>query len=333
MVRDRRMNMVMGRWSGSGILSAALAFAGATPALLANHGPGTSGGGASTISGETLRAGKVSLDLRFDYTKFRGVDEATAASKAVAFGNFDSLDSALVGTVSVAVGITDDWQIGVQGGYYLGDHFVGADEDGMGGADVGTGNPKGLTDTWFTTKYRVMKGQPGNLSLLAGVKAPTGQNDHTLSNGEKLEPSSQPGTGSIDFQAGLAYSRFLTEKITLDASGVYTFRTRHNGFKVGDRADLGVALAYRLSEDIKETPNIAVFAELLGVYIGKDNESDVGSNNNSGGWTMYVSPGVRCRLGERLSVTAAVLVPVVQALNGEQVKQDYRITAGITLSF
>lgn len=48
---------------------------------------------------------------------------------------------------------------------------------------------------------------------------------------------------------------------------------------------------------------------------------------------MYVSPGVRCRLCERLSATAAVLVPVVQALNGEQVKQDYRITAGITLSF
>ena len=64
---------------------------------------------------------------------------------------------------------------------------------------------------------------------------PTGRDDVKLSNGAKLDPSSQPGTGSYDFQLGLAYSRFLTANLTLDASAIYTFRTELNGFEVGDR--------------------------------------------------------------------------------------------------
>jgi hypothetical protein len=314
------------------LVATSTCLAAATPCL-GNHGPGTSGGGASTISGETLKAGAASLDFRFDYTKFKGVSEAEAASMAAQSGGFDSLDRAFVYTLSFSYGITDDWQVGVQAGYYVGQHFVSADPGEGGEIEVGTANPRGLTDTWFTTKYRVLKGAPGHLSFIAGVKAPTGENDHRLTTGETLEPSSQPGTGAVDFQFGAAYSRYLTTNVTIDTSAVYTLRTRHEGFKVGDRADMGVALAYRLTDDIKEMPNLSVFIEALGVYIGKDSDEIGGANPNSGGWTMYVSPGVRCRFTPRLSAMLAVLVPTLQELNGSQVKQDYRISAGVTFSF
>ena len=36
----------------------------------ADHGPGTSGGGASAQSGETLKPGKFSIEFREDYTEF-----------------------------------------------------------------------------------------------------------------------------------------------------------------------------------------------------------------------------------------------------------------------
>jgi hypothetical protein len=305
------------------------------PAALAkaNHGPGTSGGGASTISGETLKEGMASLDFRFDYTNFRSVSETEAAAKAAQSGGFDSLDNAMVYTLSFSYGIMEDWQVGVQTGYYVGQHFISADPNEMGDIDVGTANPKGLMDTWFTTKYRVLKGAPGNLALVAGVKAPTGEHDDHLSNGELLEASSQPGTGAVDFQFGAAYSRYLTTNLTMDVSGLYTIRTQHDGFKVGDRADLGLALAYRLTDDIKELPNLSLFGEVLGVWIGKDHSSAEGNNPNSGGWTMYLSPGVRCRFTQRLSTTVAVLLPVLQDLNGSQVKQEFRITAGVTWTF
>ena len=43
----------------------------AASAALAHHGPGTSGGGSSTASGETLRQGTWELELREDYTAFK----------------------------------------------------------------------------------------------------------------------------------------------------------------------------------------------------------------------------------------------------------------------
>src|SRR4051794_24759896 len=49
----------------------------ALPAL-ANHGPGTSGGGSSTISGETLKAGHFDLSFRTDYTEFEHISRAEA---------------------------------------------------------------------------------------------------------------------------------------------------------------------------------------------------------------------------------------------------------------
>lgn len=311
----------------------ALAAVAVTSPALANHGPGTSGGGATTASGETLKAGNLALDYRFDWTSFRGVTEPEAARRATSSGEFDSLDNAFVHSFGLSYGLTDDWQLSIASGFYVGDHFVSAgaespDED----PTVGTADPKGFTDTWFTTKLRVYHGEQGSLSFFGGVKAPTGHDDDLLTTGEPLEPSSQAGTGAVDFQLGAAYSRYLTPRVTLDASAAYVLRTKHDHFKVGDRADLGLALAYRLTEDVRRTPSLAAFGEVLAVWIGKDRESGE-ANDNSGGWTVYLSPGLRCRLTDHLSVTTAVLIPVAQELNGSQVKQDFRLSVGVTLLF
>jgi len=60
---------------------------------------------------------------------------------------------------------------------------------------------------------------------------------------------------------GLAYPRFLTSRVTLDACDQYTLRTERDGFKLGDRIDAGVALAYRFTEDIQRFPQVSAFAE------------------------------------------------------------------------
>src|SRR5215204_5893397 len=88
-----------------------------TAPVLANHGPGTSGGGSSTISGETLRQGKFDLSLRVDYTQFEDVDAEEAEQRAEEAGNFDALDYALVTNVSLSYGITDDLEAAAQIGY------------------------------------------------------------------------------------------------------------------------------------------------------------------------------------------------------------------------
>ena len=295
-----------------------------------NHGPGTSGGGSSTSSGETLRKGRWSFELRSDWTEFEhtSIDEAEAA--AITSDEFDALESSWTNQIAVSYGLTDDLQLGLQLGYYSGSNFIDAEADGLGGAESATADPSGLTDTWVTAKWRVMHGASGHLALLTGVKLPTGKDDERLSNGEVLEPSSQPGSGSVDYQAGLAYSRFLTPRVTLDASGLYTIRTAHEGFVVGDRADVGLALAYRLTEDVKAANNWSVFGELNGVWLEEDVSRGV-TNENSGGEVLYLTLGARNRINEHTSFSIAPALPIFQDVNGNQVETDWRV--GFTLTF
>lgn len=296
-----------------------------------NHGPGTSGGGSLTSSAETLRAGRWSLELRSDWTEFERTSVAEAEAAAIAAGEFDALGSSWVDQFALAYGLTDDVQLGLQLGHYSGSDFIDAEEDGLGGAESAQADPRGLTDTWVTVKWRTLRGASGHLALLGGIKLPTGDDDERLSNGEKLEPSSQPGSGSVDYQAGLAFSRFLSARVTLDASGVYTVRTAHQGFEVGDRADLGLALAYRLSEDVQAPNNWSVFGELNGVWLDEDVARGV-SNENSGGEVVYLALGLRNRVNSHLAFSLAPALPILQDVNGAQVETDWRVGLALTLT-
>ena len=298
----------------------------------ANHGPGTSGGGSATASGETLKTGTWDASFRLDYTGFEHISRDEAEQRAIESGGFDAISRSVIASTSLTYGVTDDLQVGALWGYYWGDNFIDATSNGMGGAESGTVDPDGLTDLWLSSKWRIMKGAPGNLSLIGGVKFPVGKDNIHLSNGELLEPSSQPGSGAFDFQLGAAYSRFLTSNLTIDASAIYTLRTEHDGFKVGDRLDFGAALAYRLTEDIKQFPNVSVFGEVLGVVLQKDDDhGDL--NPNSGGTTVYLSPGVRVRFNPKVALTLASAFPVLQDLKGDQIKTEYKVAATLSFSF
>jgi hypothetical protein len=309
---------------------AALLFS-CTP-ILANHGPGTSGGGSATISGETLPQGKWDLELREDYTNFQNIDVAHAERLAAMHGGFDAIQESYITSFGVSYGIIDDLQLGLNIGYYKGNGFIDAEAAEGGGAESSTADPEGLTDLTIQLKYRLLKGKPGNLSLIGGVIAPTGRDDVLLVSGESLEPSSQPGTGAWAYQFGLAYSRFLTSHVTLDASAIYTLRTEHDDFEVGDRLDLGVAVAYRLTESIKQFPNYSIFGEVNAVWLGKD--KDAGEiNPNSGGWTVYLTPGARVRFNENVAFTIAPSIPIVTELNGKQVEAQFKLAATLSFSF
>src|SRR2546423_2767591 len=92
----------------------------------ANHGPGTSGGGSATASGETLKPGQFDLSLREDYTRFQSIDRAEAESRALKSGGFDALQESYITSVGLAYGVTTDFQLSGQIGYYKGNDFIDA---------------------------------------------------------------------------------------------------------------------------------------------------------------------------------------------------------------
>ena len=309
-----------------------LFLAAATGVALADHGPGTSGGGASTQSGETLKPGKFSVDVRWDFTEFDDLSAADIARKAERAGSIDLLDRSSVYGLSLGYGVTENFQLGLSIGYY---NAIGSREAEVeeGGAPTYThSNPDGLTDLLLTGKYRVYRGPIGQIALLGGVKMPTGRHDVRNNLGERLEPSATAGTGSWDFVVGAAWSRFLTPQLTVDASAQYTLRTEHDDFRLGNRFDAGLALAYRLTEDIEHYPQFGVFVEANIRHLAKSKDHGA-RDENTGGTALFITPGVRAAFCKGASFTVAPQFPVVQDLNGEQLETQFRIIASFNLTF
>jgi hypothetical protein len=305
----------------------------ATQFAHADHGPGTSGGGASTQSGETLKPGKFSIEFREDYTEFDHLSRAEIEAKAAKAGSIDLLDRSFLHTVSLSYGLVENFQLGLSIGYYDAVKSREAEYDAdTGETEVLTFNPDGVTDLWLTGKYRFYRGPIGQFAVFGGVKFPTGRFDVKNSANERVEPSATAGSGSYDGMLGVAYSRFLTSRITLDTSFQYTLRTERDDFRLGDRIDGGLAVAYRLIEDIQKYPQVSFFAEANVRYLFKS-EEDGDPDPNTGGTAFFLTPGVRVAFSPHLSFTLSSPLPVGQDLNGEQLKTSYKINGALTLSF
>jgi len=134
------------------------------------------------------------------------------------------------------------------------------------------------------------------------------------------------GTDAVEGAMKLA--RLYTEK----SGFISTLRGEHDDFTVGDRFDAGVALAYRLTEDVKQFPNYSVSTEVLGNWLGKDDDAGA-ENESSGGTTTYLSVGFRARFDEHIALTVAPAVPLTQDLNGDQVEARAKLAVALGFSF
>jgi len=305
----------------------------AVNSVQADHGPGTSGGGASTQSAETLKRGGFSFEFREDYTEFEQLSTSEIETKAARAGAVDLLDRSFLHAASLSYGVVKDFQAGLSIGYYDAVKAREAEFDSTTGeTEIMTFDPDGLTDLWLTGKYRFYRGPLGSVAAFGGVKFPTGRFDVKNSAGERVEPSATAGSGSYDGMLGLAYSRFLASRVTLDASGQYTLRTERDGFKLGDRIDAGVALAYRFTEDIRRFPQVSVFAEANIRHLFKSEEEGA-RDPNTGGTALFLTPGLRVGFTRSLSFTLSAPLPVLQELNGEQLKTSFKMNGALTLSY
>ncbi|HXJ61441.1 MAG TPA: hypothetical protein VNU68_32770, partial [Verrucomicrobiae bacterium] len=178
------------RWTTIGVGMAAACV------TKADHGPGTSGGGASTQSGETMKPGKFAVEFREDYTQFEHLSQTQIEGKAAKAGSFDLLDRSFLSSVSLSYGVVEDFQLGLTLGYYQAVKAREAEFDaGTGDTEIATFDPDGLTDLWLTGKYRFYRGPMGSVAVFGGVKFPTGHDEVKNSAGERVEPSATAGSG------------------------------------------------------------------------------------------------------------------------------------------
>jgi hypothetical protein len=301
--------------------------------VYADHGPGTSGGGAATQSGETLKPQKWSIEFRTDYTEYENLSQAEIEAKAASAGGFDLLDRSFLSTFSLSYGVVENFQVGLTLGHYNAVNAREAEFDsGTGETEIVTFNPDGLTDLWLSGKYRFYRGPIGSFAVFGGVKFPTGRFEVENSEGERVEPSATAGSGSYDGMLGLAYSRFLTARVTLDSSAQYILRTEADDFQLGDRVDAGVAVAYQFTEDIRQFPQVSVFAEANVRYLFKS-EEDGERDPNTGGLAVFLTPGFRVGFTPNVAFTVSSPLPVAQDLNGEQLETSFKVNGALTFTF
>jgi len=226
------------------------------------------------------------------------------------------------------------------------------------------GNSAGFGDVTMLGQYRFHNNAQNGTSaaVLFGFKAPTGSTSQRDNFGQLFEAEFQPGSGSWDGLLGAAFTK-RTGRWSFDVSALYyLISTGTQNTNLGDRFLFGTAVSYRLvgatgssketelheycmqprnqlqehclyhanhdHSDMMKTPyTLDLVLELNGDWHDKQRIAGI-PDPNSGGTTVYLSPGVRVGF-DRFSGFVSVGVPVINQHNGIQSKPEFRVLTGI----
>ena len=182
--------------------------------------------------------------------------------------------------------------------------------------------PMGLGDldlgmrvfVWEATSIRAQRRQ--NLALTAGTSFPTGADDRTTADGERIDQHAQLGTGAWGPYVGALYA-FHQDPWNFFLSVTGRFRTTNSfAYRYGDAVLWSAQLRYRVVEPF------AVQLGIDGRYAGRD-RSEGTLQENTGGLVVSAVPGIAWNVAGPLWLLAQVQVPFLTQLFGQQ-------TVGVT---
>lgn len=176
-------------------------------------------------------------------------------------------------------------------------------------------------------------GATSRFSLLGGLELPTGESGDADARG-KLARTLQLGSGSWDPIVGAAYTWQSLDN-EWDVNLTYQFNTTANKFEFGDVLKHTIAYQKRILPwelpERGEYTQLNVVLEANGVWAQK-NRSGGSLVDNSGGYTLFLSPGLQAA-SKYAVVELSVQLPVLQVLNGNQVETDVVVVTSIRLTF
>ena len=355
------------------VLNLVGAFALISSPAFAHHpgGAGNTGGAGPivTISATTLEAGRGAIAFLNEYLAFGGLGDSdliAAASKHIHAHSIGTIQST---SASAAYGVTDDFMVSVRIPWVnRTDIREGHHEHLPGGIVSNTvdyrGDSSGFGDVTLLGQYRFLNNQATRTeaAFLFGAKLPTGETGRIDALGELFDAEFQPGSGSLDFLLGAAFTqRFGAWSFDANVLGALVGRGTQDT-KLGDRFLYNAAVSYRLVgyaapeqhaslppsalahgpvphrhehplEKIPAPPQWTVDAilELNGEWHDFETTSGV-RDPNSGGHVLLLSPGLRIARGA-FSGFATFGIPIVNDMNGLQSKTSYKILSGIAYAF
>ena len=207
---------------------------------------------------------------------------------------------------------------------------------------MGAGSASGLGDIALMGRYTFVKSETADATTvmagLAGVKFATGNTDAKGYDGTTtLDSHMQPGTGSTDYLLGLSYSRSLS-RLSVSANALGTiakegkFGTIRHRF--GNALNYDVTGKYRVAPEAFEPAKPQVFAALgINGEVRRQEKEDGVAVADSGGNTVYLSPGLQLVLAPNWVVDLSYQHAIYHNLKGTQLGETYKVVSGITYLF
>ena len=182
-----------------------------------------------------------------------------------------------------------------------------------------------------------MPTQAVNLGI--GVKTATGSSTERSASGRLVHAHMQPGTGSWDPLVSVMYTR-IASPFLLQADATYQYTTKNR-----QAYELGDSLAINLSGKYDMVKQFNVTAGLTYLNVGRASDPDGSYYNpatnsslmddpaNTGGKSLWLSPGIQVIPARNLLIDLKLQAPVWENVNGIQLVATYRFLAGISYNF
>ena len=172
------------------------------------------------------------------------------------------------------------------------------------------------------------------LGIEGGIKIPVGTTGATLPDGTVAPRPLQVGTGSWDFPFKALFTMTQGHFGLLSNAG-YRVNTTHDGFKAGNVFSYDVAAALRFVPWVYRSlrdQSLVLYLELNG-EVGARSEVGGLSAPDSGGHLLFLSPDLQWIPLPWLLFEGSVQFPIVQDLNGTQLKHSTRFQLGTRFRF
>jgi len=195
----------------------------------------------------------------------------------------------------------------------------------------------GLGDLELTGSRSMVSSSGRRFRVGLGLKTPTGKQTPALTeSGEPIEASARIGTGSWDLFANLASewhfhapgkSGESTIPLMLSVAGRYN-GTGVESYRHGAEAMVHLSTEYPVVGHVAALFQANYRARAMD-DVGNSTEEESG---NTGGVTLYVTPGLRFAPTPGFSIYGMAQIPVYERVNGIQVVAESNIVAGISRS-
>ncbi len=277
--------------------------------------------------GINTQAGVV-IDLRYDFIDQTALHTHNHSAQAPALPSDDEIEQRSTNryaTATISYNINKKWGVSVMLPYLDRSHSTIAPND----TDVSTSHSRSLGDIKLIGRYQGFSAD-GDTGLLVGVKLPTGRDDLHFNGGpqqgELLDRSLQPGTSSTDLLlGGFRFGSLNRDWDWYTQAMIQAAVKTHDSFSPGNIYTANGGLRYMAFTSV--TPQLQLNA--------LERRADGGDNadaTNSGGRSLYFSPGLSMRFGNNLNVYGFIQAPLYQHVNGLQLTPRWNASLGLSFN-